>query len=99
MKLREWFAKKILSKKTPPAPARMSSRGVRAMAHMLQHTHENELTCDEVHHLLDQFADLVSQGEDAGHLMPLVEQHLDLCAECREEYEALLRVLEASPDQ
>ena len=35
------------------------------------------------------------RGEDAGHLMPLVQQHLDLCAECREEYEALLRVLEA----
>jgi len=99
MKLSEWFAKIFLSKKTPPAAARMSPRGVRAMAHMLQHTHAKELTCDEVHSLLDQFVDLVIQGEDASHLMPLVEQHLDLCTECREEYEALLRVLQASPDQ
>ena len=32
------------------------------MAYMLEHTHEEELTCDEVRQLVDQFADLVHQG-------------------------------------
>jgi hypothetical protein len=31
-------------------------------------------------------------------LMPIVQHHLDTCPDCREEFEALLRILKASPD-
>jgi hypothetical protein len=32
--------------------------------------------------------------KDAAQLMPLVREHLDVCSDCCEEYEALLDVLE-----
>lgn len=64
---------------------------------MLEQTREEEYSCDEVYQLLDQYAEAVQRGENPAHLMPLVKYHLDLCADCREEYEALLRILEVSP--
>jgi hypothetical protein len=64
---------------------------------MLEQTREDEYSCDEVYQLLDQYAEAVQRGEDPAHLMPLVKYHLDLCVDCHEEYEALLRILEASP--
>ncbi|MBI4732382.1 MAG: hypothetical protein HY781_09740 [Chloroflexi bacterium] len=57
-------------------------------------TNEKELTCDEVFALLDQFAEMVKRGEDAAGFMPLVQKHLTMCPDCREEYETLLRILD-----
>jgi hypothetical protein len=34
------------------------------------------------------------RGEDVAHLMPLVQRHLELCPDCREEHEALMQALE-----
>ena len=64
---------------------------------MVDKTQEIELSCDEVYHLLDQYTEVVDRGEDAQKLMPLVEHHIDICPDCREEFEALLRVLQAAP--
>ena len=55
--------------------------------------HDQELDCDEAHALLDQFAERVKRGENAADLMPLVQEHLDLCPGCKEEYEALMRMI------
>jgi hypothetical protein len=63
------------------------------MLDMVAHTRERELACDEVHALIDQFAEMRMRGEDPTHLMPLVQQHLDMCPDCREEYEALMEAL------
>jgi hypothetical protein len=60
---------------------------------MIGYTHEEEISCDEVEQILDQFAELVQRGEDVKEVMPLVKNHVDMCPECREEYEALLRTL------
>lgn len=57
-------------------------------------TEEKEFSCDEVYALVDQFAEMVKRGEDASHLMPLVQKHLDMCPDCREEYETLLQMME-----
>jgi hypothetical protein len=67
------------------------------MVDMLAHTREEEYSCDEVLALMDQFAEMVIQGEDAARLMPLVQHHLEMCGDCREEFEALLRILRSSP--
>jgi predicted anti-sigma-YlaC factor YlaD len=37
---------------------------------------------------------MVRRGEDTASLMPLVEHHLKMCPDCREEVEALLRILD-----
>jgi hypothetical protein len=64
---------------------------------MVENTQEVELSCEEVYSILDQYTELVYSGEDSAELMPLVEHHIEICPDCREEFEALLRVLEASP--
>ncbi len=64
------------------------------MLAMAQATRDQELACEEAHALMDQFAERVAHGENAAALMPLVQHHLDLCPGCREEYEALLRMIE-----
>lgn len=85
--------------KQPPKPAQVGRQSIQPealqkMMGMLAHTHEVELTCDEVFAMLDQFTELAAQGVDVAHLMPLIQQHLDMCADCREEYESLKRVLQ-----
>jgi hypothetical protein len=64
---------------------------------MIELTQEIELPCDDVYMILDQYTEVVARGEDAKQLMPLVEHHIEICPDCREEFEALLRILEASP--
>ena len=66
------------------------------MLQALALTDENEISCDEVFAVLDQFAEAVKRGENVLLLMQLVRQHLDMCPDCREEYEALLRMLQPS---
>lgn len=87
--------KQLLSRFFRPskAPQNVDEAKVQKMMGMIAHTAEVELTCDEVFELLDQYTELARRGENVVELMPLVQQHLDMCPECREEYEALQRVL------
>jgi predicted component of type VI protein secretion system len=76
---------------------RMSPEQLAKLARQLEQTQETEYSCEDVFRLLDRFAESVRRGEDAAKLMPLVQHHLDLCPDCREEFEALMRVLRAKP--
>ena len=80
-----------------PRVAPLPPQALRKVARQIEMTDEVEYTCDDVHRLLDQFAEAVLRGEDAAKLMPLVQRHLDMCPDCREEFEALMRILRASP--
>ena len=64
---------------------------------MVEKTQEVEFSCEDVYRLLDQYTETINRGEDAQKLMPLVEHHIEICPDCREEFEALLRILQASP--
>jgi predicted anti-sigma-YlaC factor YlaD len=68
---------------------------IKRMLGMLARTKPVEYSCDDVQRLLDQFAEAVQSGRNAASLWPLVQQHLDNCPDCREEYEALVRILRA----
>ncbi|MDX9866269.1 MAG: hypothetical protein RBT34_15810 [Anaerolineaceae bacterium] len=57
-------------------------------------THSEEWNCDECFDQLDCFAEMVLAGKPAAEAMPLVQDHLDLCGPCREEFEALLDALQ-----
>jgi hypothetical protein len=72
-----------------------SNELIKGILEILTRTHEEELDCDEVYEVIDQFVDAKVRGEDVSEVMPLVLRHLDLCRDCLEEYEALLRVVEA----
>jgi len=60
---------------------------------MLSLTQERELTCSEAQALLDVYVDLELAGENPQQMMPDVSQHLRICPECREEHDALLKIL------
>jgi hypothetical protein len=60
----------------------------------LARSDSHEISCDEVFVVLDQFAEAVHRGENVLLLMPLIKQHLDICPACRDEYEALLDMLQ-----
>jgi hypothetical protein len=53
----------------------------------------DEIGCDECFEQLDRFVEMTLAGKNAAEAMPLVQDHLDRCRDCREEFEALLRVL------
>ena len=65
------------------------------MVSMVAGTRPDEIGCDECYEQLDRFADLHLAGRNAAEAMPLVQDHLDRCGDCREEFEALLAALEA----
>ncbi len=79
----------------PMEMPKMSPSQVEAMIQMIGKTQEEDLTCDEVHSLLGQFAEMALRGEDTANLLPLVHHHLESCPDCREEYEALMQILRA----
>lgn len=60
-------------------------------------TEEIEYDCSEVYNLIDQYAEMIQNGENADELMPLVKHHLEMCIACKEEFESLMRILENSP--
>ncbi|HMZ06215.1 MAG TPA: hypothetical protein PLN43_00300 [Anaerolineales bacterium] len=73
----------------PGDMAEKQSEKMKKMMAMLSQTRDVELTCDEVFAMLDEFTELAAQGEDVRQLMPLVQQHLDTCPDCRDEYKVL----------
>jgi len=68
------------------------------LLHMLALTKERELTCSEVNELLDYYVELERSGENVKVLMPTMSQHLRICPECVEEYEALRQIIGIEPE-
>ncbi|MEW6403360.1 MAG: hypothetical protein AB1649_16310 [Chloroflexota bacterium] len=96
MKIKQFIQRLFGSKQQKPSSGGTSanpSEKMQKMMAMLSATREEELTCDEVFALLDQFAELAAQGEDVAQLMPLVQHHLDMCDDCQEEYKVLANIL------
>jgi len=52
----------------------------------------------EIDARLDEYVELEIKKEDAAHIMPLIREHLDLCSDCCDEYEALLDVVEKTDE-
>jgi hypothetical protein len=65
------------------------------MARGIMSTRPDEIGCEECFAEMDQFVELTLVGKNAAEAMPLVQDHLDRCKNCREEYEALLEALRA----
>jgi hypothetical protein len=61
-------------------------------------TREVEIGCDECFEQVDRFVEMKLSGLDAAQAMPLVQEHLEICGECRDEFEALLMALRATEE-
>ena len=58
---------------------------------------DEEITCEELYHRLDEYVEREVDKNDAARIMPVIREHLDVCPECCEEYEALLEVINKAP--
>ena len=87
-RLFQWFGKN----NQPPSN---SDDALKVLLEKLARTETHELSCDDVHKVLAEFTEMQQRGENVSHLMPLVQQHLDLCPDCHEEYKALMLALDA----
>lgn len=59
-------------------------------------SHSDEIGCDECFDKLHEFAEMKLAGKSPEEAMPLVEDHLNRCSDCREEFEALLDALKST---
>lgn len=56
-------------------------------------TNESEINCQQCLALVAEFAEQKLAGKSIPESVQCVEHHLSICAECREEYEALQQAL------
>ncbi len=77
---------------------KLSNEEIQKLMSAVKMTREHELDCGHCYDELDQFVELELSGKNAAEVMPLVQEHLDLCGACREEYQALLDALKAIID-
>ena len=61
---------------------------------ILENVRDEEMSCSEMYAHLDEFVEREVDSKDAEKIMPLIQEHIDMCPECCDEYEALLNVLE-----
>lgn len=61
---------------------------------ILEDARAEDISCDDLFARLDEFVELELNSKDAARIMPLLREHLDACAHCCDEYEALIAVLE-----
>lgn len=71
----------------------LDRRELNKLVRVALETGEYELGCEDCLEQVDVFVEMELAGLDAAVAMPLVNNHLQRCGECREEFEALLRAL------
>jgi len=75
---------------------KLSLDALKKMVRAVAGTKPNEIGCDDCFEQIDRFVELKLMGKNAAEAMPLVQDHLENCGGCREEFEALLDCLHAS---
>ena len=71
----------------------LSKEQIENLMRMIEVTRDRELNCEECLTLVAEFAETELQDKPIPAALDAVQNHLKLCAECREEYETLLKVL------
>ena len=85
----------------PAGGVAISQDNLVELMHRLETTLDHAYSCEEAFALLDEYVEMVANTEEAERLMPLVKNHLDMCPDCRDEFEILLHILktaDANPD-
>lgn len=77
-----------------PAPG-LDPAFLKKMARAVATTRPDEIGCAECFEQMDRFVEISLADKNAAEAMPLVQDHLLRCGECREEFEALLSALKA----
>ena len=96
MNLRD-LIQKVRNRITPQE--QLSNETVLGFLRVLETVEAEEISCDELYTKLDEYVDRQVDKKDADRIMPLMREHLNICPECCEEYEALLHVVELTVDE
>ena len=67
----------------------LSKSQIEQLLRLVGQTEDQELNCEECLALVAEFAESQLPGKSIPAGLQAVEQHLTICDECREEYEAL----------
>ncbi|UCC61714.1 MAG: hypothetical protein JSV36_13025 [Anaerolineae bacterium] len=89
------FVAGILSRRSRPSDDSLDLEMLKGMVQEILSTRPDEIGCAECFEQLDRFVEIVLAGKNAAEAMPLVQDHLNRCADCRQEFEALLAALRA----
>jgi hypothetical protein len=73
---------------------RLTRAEVGGIVKMLSLTTDHELDCGECLRHVGEYAEGRLANRPVDEVIAGVEQHLALCPECREEFEALMRILQ-----
>ena len=77
----------------PSVVVPLDDSSIDRLLYLLCDTRDDELSCDDVFLRLDEYVDcLISHGQMTEH-RPLIEHHLTICADCRDELHALQQAL------
>ncbi|MFW6157456.1 MAG: anti-sigma factor family protein [Balneolaceae bacterium] len=74
---------------------KLTKKILKNMLRAIKMTRPDEIGCDECFDQLHEFAELELAGKSPEEAMPRVEEHLERCGNCRQEYEALLEAMRA----
>ncbi len=72
---------------------RLTREQVGSIVKMLGLTRDREFNCGECLQHVSEFAECQLEKKSVTEVIASVEHHLALCPECREEYEALMKIL------
>jgi len=72
----------------------LSQKETDELLRLVRLTKDEEIDCDECLSHVAELAEKVLAGRSVSAVLHAVQHHLTVCAECREEYEALQRALE-----
>lgn len=71
----------------------LSNKELKDLLRLVGLTNNQEINCEQCLALVAEFAEYELAGKSVPEGLKAVEQHLSVCSECREEYEALQRAL------
>ena len=71
----------------------LQDEAVLKFLHILENARAEEMSCGDLYAHLDEFVEREIHSKDAEKIAPLIREHLDICSDCCEEYEALLDVI------
>lgn len=75
----------------------LSKHEIDRLMRLIVLTRDYEINCEQCLALVAEFAEQQLAGKSIPIGLQTVEHHLSVCAECREEYEALRRALQDMP--
>lgn len=92
---------KLPNPENQPSPQpEMTDEVVMRFLKILEQVRAEDLSCSDMYARLDEFVEAeVKGGKDAAIITPLIHEHLDMCSDCCDEYEALLNVVEHTKDE